>query len=154
MALIDQKTKEWVIGYFKSGNLGTIDVDEFVAGIIDIVTATITTATITNLDVTTNLNINGSLDFKTVTKTADYTAADEVVIFCNAISNNITITLPAIADSTDRVYYIVKTDSSEHTVTIECDGTEKIQREEKQIINAQDTSLTIIPYSSTEWRII
>ena len=153
MALIDQKTKEWVIGYFKSGNLGTIDVDEFVAGIIDIVTATITTATITNLDVTTNLDINGSLDFKSVTKTDDYTAADEIVILCDATTTKITITLPAAATYTDRVYYIKKIDSSAYTVTIDANGTEKIDGAETQIITTQYVSLTVCSDGSN-WHII
>lgn len=153
MPLIDQKTKEWVIGFLKSGNLGEIDVDELIAGIVDIVTATITTATITNLAVTTNLDIDGSLDFRTVTKTADYTAADEIVILCDASDNDITITLPVAATYTDRVYYIKKIDGSEHTITIDGNSTEAIDGDETQIITTQYVSLTVCSDGSN-WHII
>ena len=158
MALIDHRIKEWVIGYLKSGNLKKLDVDELVTGIVTIVTATITTATIDtatidNLDVTTNLDINGSLNFKSVTKTDDYTAADEIVILCNAVSNNITITLPSAATYTDRVYYIKKIDSSAYTVTIDGNGTETIDGDETQVITVQYTSLTVCSDGSN-WHII
>ena len=156
--MIDSKIKTWVIGYLKSGRLKDINVDELVTGICEIVSATITTAIITNLNVTTldvatNLDINGSLNFKSVTKTDDYTAADEVIIFCNAVSNNITITLPTAATYTDRVYYIKKTDSSGNTVTIDGNGAETIDGDETQIITVQYVSLTICSDGSN-WYII
>lgn len=59
-------------------------------------------------------------EFSRTSKTDDYTASDEMVILVDASGGGITITLPAAATSSAKVYWI-KNIGSTGTVTIEGD---------------------------------
>ena len=115
---VDFRTRAWVVNLLRNQSLEYIDVDTLVAGTVTITTLTATTGTIANLTVGTNLDLNGSLNLDVVTKTANYTAADETVILCDATSNAITITLPTAVGNMGRIYHIKKIDASANTVTV------------------------------------
>jgi len=79
--------------------------------------------------------------------------ADNYLVIVDASSGNITITLPASASHTNRIYTIKKIDSSQHKVTIDANSTETIDGEETIVLNLQYSYVTII-CDGTEWWII
>jgi len=64
-------------------------------------------------------------------------------VLVNAATAGITITLPAVASNSGRVYTIKKIDSSANTVTIDGSGTEKIDGANTATLSAQWNSRTI-----------
>lgn len=72
-----------------------------------------------------------------------YTASDISVIYADATSNAITITLPAVASVVDRVYYIKKIDSSVNSVTIDGNSSETIDGSTTNVLSSQYDSVTI-----------
>ncbi len=82
--------------------------------------------------------------FKTVSKTSAYTASTEQVIFVDATSAAVTITLPAVASSKDRFYFIKKIDSSANAVTIDGAGSETIDGQTTIDITTQNGTLLVI----------
>ena len=69
---------------------------------------------------------SGPVAVSLISRTANYTAAGETVILCDATSGNITITLPAASGVSGRLYVVKKTDASANTVTIDGSGSETI----------------------------
>jgi len=55
---------------------------------------------------TNKLQVNGSIGYKVVNKTTNYTAGDEAIILVNASAGNVTINLPVSSTATGRVYQI------------------------------------------------
>ena len=100
-----------------------------------------------------SLVVGGTVNLKTVTKTDDYTAADEVVILCDASSNKITITLPTAVGKKGRTYYVKKIDSSVNPVTIKGNGSQSVDGDSTQVATIQYTALTVISDGSN-WHII
>lgn len=97
---------------------------------------------------------NGAKGYLTTAPTgATVTVGDYVVYLCNASSNAQTCNLPAVASSTHRVYYFVKTDSSANTVTIDGNGSETINGALTKVLSAQYDKVTII-CSGSAWFII
>jgi len=82
-----------------------------------------------------------------------YTASDITVIYADATSNAITITLPAVASVVDRVYNIKKIDSSVNTVTIDGNSSETIDGSTTVVISSQYDSVTIHS-NGNEWFIL
>lgn len=84
--------------------------------------------------------------------------ADNYLVLVDASSGNIKITLPAAADHANRVYIIKKIDSTNHTVTIDANATEKIEWEEKLVFGLQGDFVRIttngVAINGTEWFII
>ena len=85
--------------------------------------------------------------------TASITLSDEEMAFCDATSGNITVTLPAAASNTGRMYRIKKTDSSSNTVTIDGNGSETIDDATTLVITAQYECISIMS-DGAEWWII
>jgi hypothetical protein len=85
------------------------------------------------------------------TKSANYTATTaDYTILGNAASGSITITLPAAANHTGRVYNIKKIDSSANTITIDANSSETIDGALTRVITTQYSSVTI-QCDGTKW---
>ncbi len=92
----------------------------------------------------TGTTTGGAFGLTSLTKTSSFTASNsETIYFCDASSGSITVTLPATADSGNRVYYIVKIDGSANNVTIDGNASETINGSTTKVITVQYTSLTI-----------
>ena len=76
----------------------------------------------------------------------------DIVLMDGSVSSR-TVTLPAVADSTGKVYVIKKVDSSSGTITIDGNGSETIDGATTKILAAQYDSVTIV-CDGTEWHII
>lgn len=96
----------------------------------------------------------GPLVAKVVTKTANYTAADECVILCDATSASFTITLPAAAGVTGRVYHIKKIAGSDmKVITVDGNSSETIDGQTTQTISSLYDSLMIV-CDGSNWYIL
>lgn len=75
-----------------------------------------------NLIITGNLQVQGALYLKTVSKVfadSPYSvAASDAVIFCNATGGNMTVTLPSAASHTGRKLTVKRTNTTANTVTV------------------------------------
>ena len=88
------------------------------------------------------------------TKTGDYLAAiTDDVILVNATSNDVDITLPAVASSSSMLISVKRIDGSGYAVTIDANASELIDGEETQTIDYQYDCLTIVCDGSA-WYII
>jgi len=73
-----------------------------------------------------NKTLNG-IAWRSVAKSADATlASDELIVQVSASGANRTMTLPAAASSTGKIYLIQKSDSSANTVTVDANASETI----------------------------
>lgn len=87
------------------------------------------------------------------TKTADYTlTATDFSVDADATAGDITLTLPAAASHTGRIYLIRKTDSSVHTVTVDGNGSETINGALTRALSYQYESM-IIQSDGTNWQV-
>lgn len=85
------------------------------------------------------------------TESANYTAtAHDYLILVDATGAARTITLPAAASSTGKVYAIKKIDSSVNTVTVDGNGSEDIDGADTQSLALQWDAITII-CDGTAW---
>lgn len=97
---------------------------------------------------------SGGITQNIVSKTAAYTATDrDYTILCNATSAAFTITLPAAASHTGRIYNIKKTDSSANAVTIDGNASETIDGTTTKILNTQYDRL-MIQCDGSNWHVI
>jgi len=103
------------------------------------------------------MEINHSLAGRYVTVTSDYdlgsgTNGDYVFIYIDAsgTGNDITVTLPTLASSVKRVYYIQRVDDSVNNVTIDGATAENINGQASFTIVEQYDSYTV-HNKSTEW---
>jgi hypothetical protein len=87
------------------------------------------------------------------TTSTSITAALDNVILCNATGGAITITLPAAASNTNKIYSIKKIDSSANAVTIDGNASETIDGSLTQVISSQYDCLTIM-CDGSNWYII
>lgn len=102
----------------------------------------------------TSVDINGGLQANLVTKTGAYTAtASDYTIICNASGGAFTITLPAVASHTNRIYHIKKIDNSVNAVTIDGNGAETIDDGATAILTVQYESVSV-QSDGSEWWII
>lgn len=99
------------------------------------------------------LHVEGSLSVKVTSTSASVAAGDEGVLLVDASGGARTITLPAAASSTSRVYHIKKTDSSSNAVTIDGNAAETIDGSTTQDINLPNESLTIA-CDGSNWSIV
>ena len=77
--------------------------------------------------------------------------ATHCIIFADASGGDITLTLPAVADSTRRFYIIKKIDSSNNTVTIDGNSTELIDSAETDVLYFVGES-RFLACNGTLWR--
>ena len=96
--------------------------------------------------------VSGSEGHKVVSKTSDYTAANEAIILADASSGDVTITLPAASSSTGRTYSIKKTNSA-NNVIIDANGSETIDGATTKTLSAQYSKVTIV-CDGSNWFVI
>ena len=90
----------------------------------------------------------------TASKTSNYTiTGSDVVIFANATSGNVTVTLPTAASFGGYRFYVKRTDGSGNTCSIARSGSDTIDGQTSVSLDTQYTSLTIISDGSA-WYII
>lgn len=116
--------------------------------------ATISTDKLENGSVTSAKLATGAIaNLAVVTKTANYTAADDDVILGDATSGAITITLPTAAGISGKTYLIKKTDSSTNAVIVDGAGAESIDGAATVSVWNQYKHLQIVS-DGTNWDII
>lgn len=92
--------------------------------------------------------------FTTATKTADYTVtATDTVIFADATSGNVTITLPTASSNSGYRFYIKRIDNSGNTCSVVRSGSDTIDGQTSVTISGQYDSYTIVSNGSL-WYII
>jgi hypothetical protein len=89
----------------------------------------------------------------TLVKSAAYTlTASDYIVLANASGGAFTLTLPAAASHTGRVYRIIKTDSSANAVTVDGNGSETISGALTLVIGVQYSGYEIA-CDGTGWHI-
>lgn len=104
------------------------------------------------------LHVNGSLSAKVHTVTATYdmstgTNADIHTLLVNNTAATATITLPAVASSTDRVYHIKKISGPTYAVTIDGNASETIDGATTFELDIQYEAVTLV-CDGTSWYIV
>lgn len=93
-------------------------------------------------------------NFATSTKTTSYTiGATDTVIFANATTGNVTITLPTAASFTGYRFYVKRIDGSANTCQIARSGTDTIDGLTSLTLDLQYTALAIVSNGSA-WYIL
>lgn len=95
---------------------------------------------------------NVSCVVTTLTGNTTLSSSHEVVL-CNASSGAFTVTLPAVASSSGRKYYIKKIDSSSYNVTIDANSTETIDGELTVVLVARYDCVEIV-CDGSNWYIL
>jgi len=92
--------------------------------------------------------------FSTSTKTSNYTiTGTDVVVFANAASGNVTITLPVAATNSGYRFYVKRIDGSGNTCSVARSGADTIDGQTTITLGMQYTSLTLVSDGSA-WYII
>ncbi len=96
----------------------------------------------------------GGAIFTTSTKTSSYTiGTSDTVVFANAYSGNVTITLPAASGLAGYRFYIKRIDGSSNTCAITCTGSDTIDGQTTISFDLQYTSMTVVSDGSA-WYIL
>ena len=100
------------------------------------------------------LDIIGSEGKSFTTVTASTLTLDDThsILYLDATSNNITITLPTLASSARRMYWFKRIDSTANVVTIDGDGAETIEGATSITIDQENESL-ILHSQTSDWSI-
>jgi len=97
-------------------------------------------------------NLNGS--FTTGTQTTNYTVSNsDTVVFADASSANVTVTLPAATSMAGYRFYIKRIDGSAHTVTISGTGGGTIDGMTSFTLDQQYTAIGVVSNGSA-WYIL
>jgi hypothetical protein len=92
--------------------------------------------------------------YATSTKTSNYTiGSTDTVIFADATSGNVTITLPAASGLTGYKFFIKRIDSAANTCTVTRSGSDTIDGVTSLTINQQYTSIMVVS-NGTVWYIL
>jgi hypothetical protein len=92
--------------------------------------------------------------FTTSTKTSNYTiAGTDVVVFADATSGNVTITLPTASSNSGYRFYIKRIDGSANSCSLSRSGSDTIDGQTSVTLAQQYTSVTVISNGSA-WYII
>jgi hypothetical protein len=95
-----------------------------------------------------------NLTYPTSTKTSAYTiTTSDTVIFANATSGNVTITIPLAASFSGYRFVVKRIDSSTNTCQVTCSGSDTIDGQASVSFNMQYLSMTMISNGSS-WYII
>jgi len=95
-----------------------------------------------------------SNSFTTNTQTTNYTVAStDTVVFANAASGNVTITLPAASGLTGYRFYIKRIDGSANTVTVQRTSTDTIDGLTSFTLDLQYTAFGVVSNGSN-WYIL
>jgi hypothetical protein len=90
----------------------------------------------------------------TLTSATNLTSASVTVQLCDATSAAFTVSLPASSANAQKVFYIAKTDSSAHAVTVACNGSDTISGANTYSISSQYQFLKIQADGVSKWTII
>lgn len=93
-----------------------------------------------------------ALNSTTVTAATYTTGVEYAFYLCDASSNAITLTLPAISGYTERLIAVKKIDSSTNTVTIDGNGAETIDNASTNVLSAENDAIVLL--ASSEWNIL
>ena len=97
---------------------------------------------------------DADVTFATSTKTSNYTiTGTDVVIFANATSGNVTITLPTASSNAGYRFYVKRIDGSGNTCSVARSGSDTIDGQTSISLDLQYTSLTVVSDGSA-WYII
>lgn len=97
---------------------------------------------------------DSSANLPTATKTSNYTVSStDAVIFANATSGNVTITLPAASGLAGYRFYVKRIDNSSNTCTITRSGTDTIDGQTILTLDLQYTALMVVSDGSA-WYIL
>ncbi len=111
-------------------------------------------ATSKTLRVSGGLPAWGDATYATSTKTSSYTiTGTDVVIFANATSGTVTITLPTASANTGYRFYVKRIDNSGNACSIARSGSDTIDGQTSISLDLQYTSLTLVSDGSA-WYII
>jgi hypothetical protein len=92
--------------------------------------------------------------FNTATKTTNYTiTGNDTVIFADATSGNVTITLPLASGLPGYRFYVKRIDDSANTVTIQRSSNDTIDGETSHTLDVQYMSVTLVSNGSA-WYIL
>ncbi|HEX3569046.1 MAG TPA: hypothetical protein VHT70_05230 [Candidatus Saccharimonadales bacterium] len=106
------------------------------------------------LRVSSGLPAWGDATLATSTKTSNYTiTGTDVVVFANATSGNVTITLPAASANAGYRFYVKRIDGSANSCTIARSGTDTIDGQTSLSLAQQYNCATVVSDGST-WYII
>jgi hypothetical protein len=107
------------------------------------------------LKVSSGLPVWGNaMGFTTATKTSSYTiATSDVVIFADATTANVTITLPAASGAAGFRFYVKRVDNAANTVTIGRSGSDTIDGLTSFTLDLQYTAFAVISNGSA-WYIL
>lgn len=95
-----------------------------------------------------------NLTYATSTKASSYTiGTSDTVIFANASSGNVTITIPLASSCSGYSFIVKRIDSSANTCQVSCSGSDTIDGQTSISFNAQYLSMTMISNGSA-WYII
>ena len=98
-----------------------------------------------------NLSWAAATGSTVTTVTTTFTAATAKVILANATGGAFTVTLPAVASSTNVEYTLKKIDSSANAVTFKGNASETIDGTNTKLLNSQYQSLTVVCDGTTWW---
>lgn len=131
-----------------SGNASTADIEVYAGGL----TASDRVA-VFNPDI--SLDLDGGLSANVTTQTSATLTLDAShwTVLCDCTSNAITITLPAAASHTGRIYNVKKIDSTANAVTVDGNGSETIDGATTQTISIQYNSI-MIQSDGSNWHIL
>jgi hypothetical protein len=92
--------------------------------------------------------------FSTATKTSNYTiTGTDVVIFADATSGNVTITLPTASANAGYRFYVKRIDASANTCSVARSGSDTIDGQTSITVGSQYDSYTVVS-NGTLWYII
>lgn len=92
--------------------------------------------------------------FATISKTSNYTvSSSDTVIFADATSGNVTVTLPLASSMNGYRFYVKRIDGSANTCSVACTGADTVDGQSSISVSAQYTSLTVVSNGSA-WYII
>lgn len=90
------------------------------------------------------IDILGSLGILLSAQSSNFSANNAVVYICDATGGNITVTLPAAASFTNRIYYFKKKDASVNTVIVGSSFTLHFQNESILVISDGSSWVNLI----------
>jgi len=97
-------------------------------------------------------NLNGT--FTTGTQTTSYTiTTSDTVVFADATSANVTITLPLASGASGYRFYVKRIDGSAHTVTVTRSGSDTIDGASSFTLDLQYTAVALVSNGSA-WYIL
>ncbi len=97
---------------------------------------------------------DAGVTFATTTQTTNYTVgSSDTVVFANATSGNVTITIPAASGLAGYRFYIKRVDGSANTVTVQRSGSDTIDGMTSFTLDLQYTALAVVSNGSA-WYIL